>query len=377
MASVKDLIEVRERLEEEQRGTWDALVTPAEISLVHGRLVSPRLYRYEYPTGLTPSAWATGQMCQMLHIPTAYFRRCPVELQDTQFNYWKERWNGKAENEGNREGNASRGNKAERWLVRARNHVLRGVLTEKYVRLDHLELFTALAPALSSEYEVDWFALSGESLHLRLHDPRLFCDALPQDRLLAGVHIANSEVGKRSVTVDALIYRLVCTNGLIRRVGGKSLLYQRHISVGKAQFALSVQSAVREALAFSAAWLTRMSAAVAHPIGDVEKTVHKLALDWGLTQATEEAVKAAILLEHPGQHETLYGLINGLTGAARNLGADERYTLEVRAGELLDRYLKGDITPARLPALGSTSSRDTPSSLVRAGNGSLALFTLP
>jgi hypothetical protein len=339
--------EVNERLEADNKGTWDALLEPAEVSLVKGQIVSPRLYRYEYPLGLTPTPWATGQLCQFLGIPTAYFKRCSVELQDMQFNYWRERLveeqmierqDKQEQRSGKRNGRPAR---AERWLIRARNEALRGVLTEKYVRLDNLELFAALTPALSADYEVDWFALSDESFHLRLHDARLFRDALPGDRLMAGVHIGNSEVGKRAVTVDALVYRLVCTNGLIRKVDGQSLLHQRHIGVGKQAFGTAVQQAVREALAFSAAYLERLAAAVAYPIPDVEKTLHKLALDWGLTQATEEAVKTAILAEHPSQHETLYGLINGLTGAARNLPADERYTLEVQAGRLLETQLGG------------------------------------
>jgi hypothetical protein len=164
---------------------------------------------------------------------------------------------------------------------------------------------------------------------------------------------------------------------LIKKVAGKSLLYQRHISVGKPEFTRSVQSAVREALAYSAAWLTRLSDAVAHPIPDVEKAVRKIALDWGLTQATEEAVKAAILLEHPSQHETLYGLINGLTGAARGLGSDERYTLETRAGDLLERHLRGESLPTVSPSPGNRPSRDTPAPLVVPENGNLALFALP
>lgn len=375
MATVTSLLDVREELEEHNIGTWDAVVSPGEVSLVQGRLVSPRLYRYEQPTGLEPSAWATGQMCQFLGIPTAYFRRCPVELQDLQFNYWKESFEAERRQEKQDRGHRNTSvKKAERWLVRARNSVLRGVLTDKYIRLDNLELFAALSPALSEEYEVDWFALSDESFHLRLHDRRLFRDALPGDRLMAGVHIGNSEVGKRAVTVDALIYRVLCTNGLIRKVDGKSLLYQRHISVGKPGFAQSVQSAVREALAFSAAWLTRLSAAVAHPIPDVEKAVHKIALDWGLTQATEEAVKAAIQSERPSQQETLYGLINGLTGAARGLAADERYALEVQAGDLLERYVKGETIPNIVaPSTSEVHHDSTPLSPTKE-NGNLALF---
>ena len=347
MQIVKTLADAQERLVEASRGTWDTLLEPADMTLSQGRIVSPRLYRYEYPTGLSLTPWATGQLCQFLGMPTAYFRRCPPELQDVQFNHWVEERIQEDGAEQVRRSHRSRGQtgdlsrtpRCERWLLRARNEMLRGVLTERYVRLDHLELFAALSPALCADYEVDWFALSDESLHLRLHDTRLFRDALPGDRLMAGVHIGNSEVGKRAVTVDALVYRVICTNGLIQKIDGGSLLHQRHIALSRPDFAQSVQQAVKEAFAQSALYLNRLATAVAYPIGDVEKAVRKIALDWGLTQATEEAVKAAILMEHRSQHETLYGLINGITGAARSLAPDDRYTLEVNAGRLLESRL--------------------------------------
>jgi len=333
---IKSLAQVGETIQEDGRGKWDSIVEPQELTLMQGRVVSPRLYRYEYPTGLSMTPWATAQLCHFLGMPTRYFRKFPVQLQDSQFNHWI----GHLAEE--KEQSDRKAAKAERWLLRAKGEALRGVLTERYTRLDNLDLFAAISPALSSEYEVDWFALTDESLHLRFYDARLYRDALPGDRLIAGVHISNSEVGKRSVTVDSLVYRLVCTNGLIRKIEGQSLLHQRHISLSRPEFALTVQTAVRKALAHSALYLERLSAAVAHPLPQMERTIHKLALDWGLTQATEEAVKAVILREPPSQHETLYGLINGLTGAARHLPPDERYTLETRAGELLEKPPTGN-----------------------------------
>ena len=326
MKLINTLASVQETLVEANRNTWDALLEPSEITLVQGRVVSPRLYRYEYPTGSDAHALGNRAAVPVPGDAHGLFSRCPPELQDTQFNHWiQERL------EENR-----KAPKADRWLLRAKGDTLRGVLTERYVRLDHLELFAAVSPALSSDYEVDWFAVTDESFHLRLHDARLYRDALPGDRLMAGVHIGNSEVGKRAVTVDALVYRLVCTNGLIRKVGGASMLHQRHIALSRPEFLQSVQQAVHEALAQSAAYLDRLAASVAYPIPNVERTLHKIALDWGLTQATEEAVKAAMLLEKPSQHETLYGLINGLTSAARGMAPDERYTLETQAGQLLE-----------------------------------------
>ena len=340
MNGIKTIAQVGETIAEESRGKWDAILEPQELTLVQGRVVSPRLYRYEYPTGLSMTPWATAQLCHFLGMPTRYFRKCPVQLQDTQFNHWiRNLAKAKAKEKGKAD---TRAGKAERWLLRAKGEALRGVLTERYTRLDNLDLFAAISPALSSEYQVDWFVLTDESLHLRFYDARLYRDALPGDRLMAGVHISNSEVGKRSVTVDSLVYRVVCTNGLIRKIEGQSLLHQRHISLSRPEFALTVQTAVRKALAHSALYLERLSAAVAHPLPQMERTIHKLALDWGLTQATEEAVKAVILREPPSQHETLYGLINGLTGAARVLPPDERYTLETRAGELLEKPPMGN-----------------------------------
>ena len=346
------LPEVQELLDAQSKGVWDTLLEPQDITLAQGRVISPRLYRYEYPQGLTPTNWATGQLCQFLGVPTAYFRKCPASLQDAQANYWlqnliEEQAKDKAEKAGRNGRNGNNNGRAEQWLLRARGETLRGVLTDRYTRLDHLELFEAVSPALSKDYQVDWFALNDESFHLRLHDNRLYRDALPNDRLMAGVHIANSEVGKRAVTVDALIYRLVCTNGLIRKVGGASLLHQRHIALSRPEFKLTVQQAVRDALAQSASYLDRLAVSVAHPIPDVERAIHKIALDWGLTQATEEAVKKAMLLEVPSQHETLYGLINGLTSVARSMGPDERYALEASAGQLLeDRLSRSSREPA-------------------------------
>ena len=365
--TVRTLAEVRECLDIESRGTWDMPLSPQEITLVQGRVVSPRLYRYEYPQGLVPTVWATGQLCQFLGIPTAYFRRCPSTIQDTQANYWLQHLaREQAADKTHRSGKAERSQRAERWLLRARGETLRGVLTERYTRLDHLELYEALSPALSSEYQVDWFALTDESFHLRLHDNRVYRDALPNDRLMAGVHIANSEVGKRAVTVDALVYRLVCTNGLIRKVGGASLLHQRHIALSRPEFLSSVQQAVQDAFAYSAAYLEQLAASVAYPITNIESALHKIALDWGLTQATEEAVKEAIQLEKPSQHETLYGLINGLTSVARSMGPDERYALEANAGHLLETYSpSGSKEPAASTLVSASKSVVLPGDIGR------------
>jgi hypothetical protein len=290
------------------------------------------LTRAEYPEGLRLSPWATQQLCQRLGIPIGYFRRCPAALQDANVNHWLEA-SGQSRRSGERR---SRTVAAEKWLLRARGDTLRGVLTERYARLDNVDLLTALAPLWESRFEVGWFALTDETLHLRVIDPRLSREVLPGDRLVAGLHIANSEVGKRSVTVDALVWRLVCQNGLVRLVKGRSLLSQRHVALSRAEFALALRDAIREALISGAGFMERLVWATRQSLRDLDPVLTTLVARWRLSQTTEGLVRKALSCERNGQQETLYGLINGLTNAAQQLGPDARYALETLAGRLLE-----------------------------------------
>ena len=106
-------------------------------------------------------------------------------------------------------------------MLRAKAENLRAVLSERYSPLDNATLLDELRVLLPDSYRVDWFGLQDESLHLRVVDPARTRELLPDDALTVGIHLVNSEVGMRSVTVDALVYRLVCTNGLIRLVKGQ------------------------------------------------------------------------------------------------------------------------------------------------------------
>jgi hypothetical protein len=79
-------------------------------------------------------------MCGRLGIPTAYFRRCPLDLQDAQFNIW-------ARHHDRFESNGSNGRAShERWLLRVKNDTLRGVLSDRYTRLDNEPFLTVWNP---------------------------------------------------------------------------------------------------------------------------------------------------------------------------------------------------------------------------------------
>ena len=50
-------------------------------------------------------------------------------------------------------------------------------------------------------------------------------EASPGDRLYGGLHTRNSEVGFMAVELRALVYRTICTNGLI--MGGEGVAFRR------------------------------------------------------------------------------------------------------------------------------------------------------
>jgi hypothetical protein len=199
-----------------------------------------------------------------------------------------------------------------------------------------------LASFCIGRYQVSLVELTNESFHLRLVDPRISRDILPSDRLLVGIHLANSEVGFRAVTVDAVVWRLVCSNGLVRRVAGKSLLRQRHIHVADARFLPLLEEAIGQATLVAVGFIEQMALSVKTPVPDPEMAIAYLGQMWGLTKQTQEFVRLALLGEpKTGQQDTLYGLVNAVTNAAQRLPVDDRFQLETLASVLIDTSATG------------------------------------
>src|SRR5690606_34499675 len=82
------LDEVQDRILADDTGKWDTILPKNELVMRNGKLQLPNGYDSHACDSLIPTPWATGQLCGRLGIPTAYFRRCPVRLQDIQFNHW-------------------------------------------------------------------------------------------------------------------------------------------------------------------------------------------------------------------------------------------------------------------------------------------------
>ncbi len=104
-----------------------------------------------------------------------------------------------------------------RKLVRTLDNSVRAFLSDSYRPLDNYDLAEAVLPRLMS--------LNAKVVSCEVTDSRFYLKAITDkvqgevkqgDVIQAGLVISNSEVGQGSLRVEALDFRLVCTNGMIR-----------------------------------------------------------------------------------------------------------------------------------------------------------------
>ena len=105
----------------------------------------------------------------------------------------------------------------KRRMVRTLDGVARAFLSDRYRRIDNFQIAEAVLPIIQGmpEARVESCEVTDERLYLKVVNPRLTTEVTPGDVVQSGIMITNSEVGMGSMTVSPLIYRLVCTNGMV------------------------------------------------------------------------------------------------------------------------------------------------------------------
>jgi hypothetical protein len=286
---------------------------------------------------------ARRQLADRLKIPFAYFERCRQEqpaLLDRNVNTWLH----------------SEAQGSEHRMLRTLDGRVRAVLSPRYRRLDNFELAEHVLPMLRELPQVRFesLELTETRLYLKVVTPRVEYEVAPGDIVQAGVAIGNSEVGCGTLSVQPLVYRLLCRNGLIAPERG----LRRRTHVGRLldgsddsielfkddtlmaddrAFFLKVrdvvQAAVSEATFVPVA--EKMKATLGITLkGDLVKTVEMLANRYALNDDERGRVLRRLI----GDADlTGYGLINAVTGASQDVVDYDRATeLETLGGRMID-----------------------------------------
>lgn len=283
-----------------------------------------------------PTGWAHNQLGDWLNIPRAYYDRlrgenAPLLAQNVN-------WGVKRQADDKR-------------LIRTLDGNVRAMLSNRYRVLDSHDLIEAVMPAIMERggFRVESCEMTDRRFYLKVFTDRIQEDVKPGDPVQYGLVISSSDVGAGSVRIEPMLYRLVCTNGMVLadskvrkyHVGREMAAEELREIVGDEArqtadraFWLSVRDVVAHTMrpeVFEKA-VARMRDATQDKITnyDLKEVVERTAKAVGITG--EETRQSIIDQLAAGGDLSRWGLANAFTAAANTQADYERASLLERAG---------------------------------------------
>ncbi len=214
--------------------------------------------------------------------------------------------------------------------------IARAFLAPTFTPIDDARIFermSAMMKGLVDEYRFPSVHFTDSTTHYTaVHGEAFDIDG---DRLHPGWHLRNSEVGASALSLDDHWLRLVCTNGLMVRVGGKRSLYRTHRSIEDDQLAAALVIAIGrlpERWQTSFAWMqSAKRITVPHPDDAIAAILGDSA---EVPKALLEAAQRVVLRDGD---LTRFGVVQAITLVAHqtNKDPDVRFAMERLAGDYL------------------------------------------
>lgn len=314
----------------------DIIVDPYELKMGgNGRLYIPGT-SVDDSLGFELNDWSLGQLASKANIPVRYLRKCPSQLQAVNVNYWLR---------------TAEDNKSD-WMLRARQlnkldpkagGLVRGIMTEKYSPFDDheiLEIINKILGVKDNSYTINWFHRDDTGFHLRITFEDLTTtigetiDGSP-DIHKVGLHITNSEVGKSSIRITPMVWRLVCTNGLMgwREEGAFS---QRHVGLRPQEMYGRVSEAIAGGLKLGAEMVETLRASREFDIEDPFEVIDQISKDFKYSEQLTEKLKESFMEDNS---KSAFGVVQAMTRAAQHYDADRRVEIEGDAGKYLNKTI--------------------------------------
>ena len=317
----------------------------------------------EKPLSFTVGETAHQQIASRLNIPFRYYKKMQEEapaLLDRNVNTWF-------------------GKNPERRMIRVLDGKVRAFLSDRYRRLDNLELCAAVLPVINEMKNsvIESCEVTPTHLYLKVVNRRLKAEVRVGDVVQAGFVVSNSEVGLGSLRVEPLVFRLVCKNGLIckdlaqkkyhvgRQVNASDdsayeLYSEETLAQDDRAFFMKVQDVVRAAVDEAKFLLTvdKLRKSTQIPLKhDPVKSVELLADKFQLTENERGDILRQLFMRADNSR---YGLVNAVTAASKIAKSYERATeLERIGGEILSLPISHNLLPPTVNAYQSLPEYQT------------------
>ena len=232
----------------------------------------------------------------------------------------------------------------EQKLLRTMDGKARAFLSNRYRRIDNLDIARVVLPIIG-EMEGARFEsceITDDRMYLKVVNPRLQAEVVPGDIVQAGIMISNSETGLGAVNIQPLIYRLVCSNGMVVNEAGTrrahigrvnttdvnfALYSQQTLDAEDRAFVLKIQDTVRAAVdeARFATVLERMRESKQAQLNtqDLPGLVKLAGSSFGILEEEGKGVLQHLIED--GDF-TLYGLANAVTRFSQDVESYDRAT---------------------------------------------------
>lgn len=280
---------------------------------------------------------AHGQMATRLGIPMRYYRKMQAEepvLLAHNIDTWLRKQDGAA-------------------MVRTLDGKVRAIMSDRYQPFDNDLMLAAALPIIheaGQNLAVNSLTLTDRRMYLQVVDKRLEGEVKPGDVVQAGLTLSNSEIGEGAFSVEELVWRLVCSNGMIAaralnryHVGRRAesdaegVAYAADTQRVDAQALLlklrdTLQHVLTPAAFQRRLGLLREAAGqqITKPLAEVvEVTAKRLDLNEG------EANNVLQFLAQGGDFSK-WGLANAITRTAQEVDGDRAYALEKAGSDVIE-----------------------------------------
>lgn len=229
-------------------------------------------------------------------------------------------------------------------MVRTIDGTARAFLSNRYRRIDNLDIAGIVLPVLQEMEGMHFEScqLTDSRMYIKVVNTRLEAEVVPGDIVQSGIIISNSEVGLGSVSIQPLVYRLVCSNGMVvndaqtrrnhvGRVNEASENYQLYsektLEADDKAFAMKIQDTVRavvDEVRFTRV-VNMMREAKDAPMNTaaVPGIVKLVSKDFHITDDESSGVLQRLI---EGNDLTLYGLSNAVTRHSQDVQDYDRAT---------------------------------------------------
>lgn len=326
MKNGKSLVELAQELERQSNSKKDFVASTEIIAMTDDSQLTIEANSND-TLDFSLTEVAHTQIAQRLNIPLKYYKRMrelAPELLAENVNTWFQ-------------------TQPERRMIRTLDGNARAFLSDRYRRIDNFELAHVILPVLSDLGEgvkIVSSELTDKRMYIKAINQSLQLEVKPGDVVQAGVCISNSEIGLGSLSVEPLIYRLVCTNGMIAKdfstkryhVGRAAdndafeLFSDETLKADDRALMLKVRDTVKAAVekAKFTQIVEQLREAAQKPIeGNPVETVEVLAQDFNYSKEESNGILTHLI---QGGDLTAYGLSNAITRTSQDLEDYDRAT---------------------------------------------------